>query len=73
MVSFRIFLLAGLAAAALLERAVAAPAVAQDQVASLGTGRFIGEREVARRMAELVQQRNGGRPVEISFHPSAAR
>lgn len=71
MVSLRTLLLAGLAAAALVQPVTLRPAVAaQDQVASLGTGRFIGERDVAKRMAELVQQRNGGQPVEISFHGS---
>lgn len=30
--------------------------------------RYVSERDVARRLVSLVQQRNGGRPVEISFH-----
>lgn len=71
MVSLRILLLAGLATAALVHPVAGVPAAAaQDQVASLGTHRIISEREVAKRMAELVQQRNGGKPVEINFHGS---
>ncbi len=71
MVSLRIALLAGLAAAALAQPVAGIPAAAaQEQVATLGTGRFIGEREIAKRMAELVQRRNGGKPVEINFHGS---
>lgn len=69
MVSLRLLLLAGLAAAALVQPVTGTPAaLAQNQVAALGSGRIISEREVARRMAELVQQRNGGQPVEINFH-----
>lgn len=30
--------------------------------------RYVSERDVARRLVSLVQQRNGGRPVEIAFH-----
>ncbi|MFN4274946.1 MAG: flagellar basal body P-ring formation chaperone FlgA [Ferrovibrio sp.] len=71
MAPLRTILLAGLATAALtLPVAVMHPAAAQTQIASMGggAGRIIGEREVARRIAELVQQRNGGQPVEIHFH-----
>lgn len=69
MASFRALLLAGIAAATLLQP-VAAPVQAQEKVASVTAGRIITEREIAKRMAELVQQRNGGQPVEISFHGS---
>ncbi|WP_374304346.1 flagellar basal body P-ring formation chaperone FlgA [Ferrovibrio sp.] len=71
MASLRTLLLAGLATAALaLPMAGMQPVAAQTQVASMGggAGRIIGEREVARRIAELVQQRNGGQPVDIHFH-----
>lgn len=70
MVPLRILLLAGLAAAALVQPLAGMSAAAQDRVATLGAGRVISEREVAKRMAELVQQRNGGRPVDINFHGS---
>lgn len=68
MVSLRILLLAGLAAATVQTPFGMPAAVAQEQVAALGSGRIITEREVAKRMAELVRQRNGGQAVEISFH-----
>ncbi|MFN4310445.1 MAG: flagellar basal body P-ring formation chaperone FlgA [Ferrovibrio sp.] len=71
MASLRTLLLAGFATAAMvLPMANIPPAAAQTQVASVGggAGRVIGEREVARRIAELVQQRNGGQPVDIYFH-----
>lgn len=68
MASFRSILLAGLAAGAL-----ALPlghAAAQSRVATIQGPdyRIVGEREIAHRMADLVRQRNGGQPVEISFH-----
>ncbi|WP_298724592.1 flagellar basal body P-ring formation chaperone FlgA [uncultured Ferrovibrio sp.] len=69
MTSLRALLLAGIAAATLLQP-VAVPVLAQEKVASVAAGRIITEREIAKRMAELVQQRNGGKPVEISFHGS---
>ncbi|HLT76196.1 MAG TPA: flagellar basal body P-ring formation chaperone FlgA [Ferrovibrio sp.] len=68
MVSFRILLLAGLAVATIQPDGVVSAAMAQERVAALSSGRVITEREVAKRMAELVQQRNGGQPVEINFH-----
>lgn len=71
MAPLRSFLLAGLATAALvLPLALSQMAAAQTQLASVGSGagRIIGEREVAKRIAGLVQQRNGGQPVEIHFH-----
>lgn len=68
MMSLRILLLAGLAAALVQPIAGVPSAVAQDRVATLGTGRIISERDIAKRMAELVQQRNGGQPVDINLH-----
>lgn len=68
MASFRILLLAGLAAAVFQPISGVPAAMAQERVATLGSARIITEREVAKRMAELVQQRNGGQPVEIRFH-----
>ncbi|HEX6956651.1 MAG TPA: flagellar basal body P-ring formation chaperone FlgA [Ferrovibrio sp.] len=63
-----LFLL-GLAAAALAPSvAYTAPAAAQTQVAAVSGGQVIGEREIAKRLTELVEQRNGGQSVEISFH-----
>jgi len=37
-------------------------------VAALDAGRTISEGEIARRLADLLQKKNGGRPVEIAFH-----
>lgn len=70
MASLRTLLLAGIACttlAALL--AVSQPVAAQVQMASATSAtRIIGEREISRRIADMVKQRNGGRPVEIHFH-----
>ncbi|WP_341701911.1 flagellar basal body P-ring formation chaperone FlgA [Ferrovibrio sp.] len=73
MTQLRTALLTGLTAAVLLLGAgVASPAAAQNQVATATTPaaglRFISEREIARRIADLITQRNGGQPVEVSFH-----
>lgn len=70
MAPFRTLLIAGFAVAALAAPVTSAPASAQTQVASVGNGagRVIGEREIGKRIADLVQQRNGGQPVEINFH-----
>jgi flagella basal body P-ring formation protein FlgA len=71
MAPLRPLLLAGIASFALaLPLAAAQPAVAQTKVASAGIGatRIIGEREIGHRIADMVKQRNGGRPVEIHFH-----
>lgn len=68
MTLLRFLLLAGLAAAMLQPIVGTAPAAAQEKLASLNGSRVIGEGEIAQRVAELVQQRNGGQPVEISFH-----
>lgn len=71
MASLRPLLLAGIAAFALaLPVAATQPVAAQTKVASIGTAavRIAGEREIGKRIADLVQQRNGGRPVEINFH-----
>lgn len=64
-------LLSGMAAFALaLPFAAPQTAAAQTMVASTGISatRVIGEREIGRRIADMVKQRNGGRPVEIHFH-----
>lgn len=66
MVSLRTLLLAGLAVAVVASPVVATYAHAQ-QVASLSC-RIVGEREIGKRIADMVQQRNGGQPVEINFH-----
>jgi flagella basal body P-ring formation protein FlgA len=70
MASLRTLLLAGIACTTLAAPfALPQPATAQVQVASATAGtRLIGEREIGRRIADMVKQRNGGRPVEIMFH-----
>lgn len=70
MASLRSILLAGIACTTLAAPlAYQQPAAAQVQVASAtAPTRFVGEREISRRIAEMVKQRNGGRPVEIHFH-----
>lgn len=70
MASLRTLLLAGIACTALAAPlAVSGPVAAQVQVASATSAtRYIGEREISRRIADMVKQRNGGRPVEIFFH-----
>lgn len=71
MASLRPLLLAGIAAFTLaLPLAAAQPVAAQTKVASAGLSatRVVGEREIGHRIADLVKQRNGGRPVEIHFH-----
>lgn len=70
MASLRTLLLAGIACTTLAAPLILSQAVAaQTQVASATAAtRFIGEREISRRIADMVKQRNGGRPVEIHFH-----
>lgn len=70
MASLRSLLLAGIACTTLAAPlAISLPVVAQVQVASATSAtRFVGEREISRRIADMVKQRNGGRPVEIFFH-----
>ena len=70
MAMLRILALSALAAAAVSALPAARPATAapEARTMSFNGSQFIGEREVARRIASLVQQRNGGQPVEISFH-----
>lgn len=70
MAPLRTLLLAGLTGYALLLPSTAIlPAAAQTQVAVAGSAtRFVGEGEIGRRIANMVKQRNGGRPVEIHFH-----
>lgn len=70
MASLRTLLLAGIACTMLAAPlAISQPVAAQVQVASATPAtRFIGEREISRRIADMVKQRNGGRPVEIFFH-----
>jgi len=70
MASLRTLLLAGIACTTLAAPlAVSPPVAAQVQVASATSAtRYIGEREISRRIADMVKQRNGGRPVEIFFH-----
>lgn len=70
MASLRILLLAGIACTTLAAPTTfSQPAAAQVQVASATAAtRIIGEREISRRIADMVKQRNGGRPVEIHFH-----
>ena len=70
MASLRTLLLAGIACTTLAAPAtVSQPAAAQVQVASATSAtRIIGERDISRRIADMVKQRNGGRPVEIHFH-----
>ncbi len=70
MASLRTLLLAGIACTTLAAPlAVSQPVAAQVQVASTSSAtRFIGEREISRRIADMVKQRNGGKPVEIFFH-----
>jgi len=73
MASLRSLLLAGLAVTALAVPALPVATLAQVQVASVGgtvPARIISEPEIGKRIAELVEQRNGGAPVEISFHGS---
>lgn len=72
MASLRSLLLTGLAVSALAVSALPVSAQAQMQVASIGgtASRIIGEPEIGKRIADLVQQRNGGVPVEVSFHGS---
>ncbi|MEK9969534.1 MAG: flagellar basal body P-ring formation chaperone FlgA [Ferrovibrio sp.] len=70
MASLRTLLLAGIACTTLAAPiAFSQPVAAQVQVASTTAAtRMIGEREIGRRIADMVKQRNGGRPVEIMFH-----
>jgi flagella basal body P-ring formation protein FlgA len=70
MASLRTLLLAGIACTTLAAPLILSQAVAaQTQVASATVAtRFVGEREISRRIADMVKQRNGGRPVEIHFH-----
>ncbi|PJI43453.1 flagellar basal body P-ring formation chaperone FlgA [Ferrovibrio sp.] len=70
MASLRTLLLAGIACTTLAASlAVPQQVAAQTQVASAtAPTRIIGEREISRRIADMVKQRNGGRPVEIMFH-----
>jgi flagella basal body P-ring formation protein FlgA len=70
MASLRTLLFAGIACTAFAApAALPQPAAAQVQVASAAAPtRLIGEREIGRRIADMVKQRNGGRPVEIMFH-----
>lgn len=70
MASLRSLLLAGIACITLAAPTVAPlPVAAQVQIASATSAtRIIGEREISRRIADMVKQRNGGRPVEIHFH-----
>lgn len=70
MASLRMLLLAGIACTTLAAPlTVSQPVAAQVQVASATSAtRIIGEREISRRIADMVKQRNGGRPVEIHFH-----
>lgn len=70
MASLRTLLLAGLAVSTVAVAAL--PVSAQMQVASIGgtASRIISEPEIGKRIADLVQQRNGGVPVEVSFHGS---
>src|SRR5690606_4486600 len=63
----RILLLAGLAVATIQPGGIVSAAMAQERVAPLSSGRVIIEREVAKRMAALVQHGNGVQPVEITF------
>lgn len=72
MASLRSLLLAGLAVSAVATHALPVTVLAQTQVASIGgtATRIIGEPEIGKRIADLVQQRNGGVPVEIMFHGS---
>lgn len=46
----------------------AGPAPAQAQQIASVTAPVISEQDIARRIASLVRERNGGRPVEIAFH-----
>ena len=70
MASLRTLLLAGIACTTLVAPlAIPQQVAAQTQVASAtAPTRIIGEREISRRIADMVKQRNGGRPVEIMFH-----
>ena len=70
MASLRTLLLAGIACTTLAASlTVPQQVAAQTQVASAtAPTRIIGEREISRRIADMVKQRNGGRPVEIMFH-----
>lgn len=72
MATLRSLLLAGLAVSAVAVTALPVTGMAQMQVASVGgtASRIISEPEIGKRIAELVQQRNGGVPVDISFHGS---
>lgn len=72
MASLRSLLLAGLAASALAVSVLPVAVQAQMQVASVGgtAARIISEPEIGKRIADLVQQRNGGVPVDINFHGS---
>jgi len=74
MTSLRTLLLAGIAAAVL---ALPVAATAQTRLAAAPTvaaniptvsARFISEREIARRIADMITERNGGQQVEINFH-----
>ena len=70
MASLRTLLIAGIACTTLAASlAVPQQVAAQTQVASAtAPTRIVGEREISRRIADMVKQRNGGRPVEIMFH-----
>jgi flagella basal body P-ring formation protein FlgA len=67
MITLRALAFAGFTAATLATAVIPAVAPAQTQVA-VASGRIVGEREIGNRIADLVQQRNGGQPVEVSFH-----
>ena len=74
MLSIRTLLLAASLAAGLALPTAAQAQLAQAQLVSApqaaakSMGRYVGEREVALRLADAVRQRNGGKPVEIHFH-----
>ncbi len=69
MLSIRTLLLAAsLAAGLALPAAAQMQLVSAPQAAAKQIGRYVGEREVALRLADAVRQRNGGKPVEIHFH-----
>jgi len=75
MLSIRTVLIAASLAAS-LAAGLALPAAAQAQLqlaaapqaAAKAMGRYVGEREVASRLADMVRKQNGGKPVEIHFH-----
>ncbi len=61
-------LAAGLAMPVAAQTQLAAAPQGLSQAAGKQMGRYVGEREVAQRLAELVRKHNGGKPVEIAFH-----